>query len=176
MDRMEELVGGENAQEQWFCIQTKPHCEDFASINLFNKQITVFNPKIEDVYLREGRRCNRIAPLFPGYIFAHLVLTDAYYKVKWSPGVKKIVGCGDRPIPVDNPVIQMILDRLDNKEYIKIKRPKLGDKIIVRRGPFNGLIGVFESYCSREERVKVLLELLHQQVKVELDSMVIEKL
>ncbi len=173
---MESLSTMDSADWRWFCIQTKPHCEDLATINLLNKQVTVFNPKIEEFYIRKGRCCRRIAPLFPSYIFANLVLIRDYYKVKWTQGVKRFVGSDDKPIPVDDSVIHTILDRLEGKEYIEIRRPKPGDRVLVRKGPFNGLIGIFESYCSGQERVNILLELLHQQVKVQLDSFVIKRL
>lgn len=163
-------------EPQWFCLQTKPFCECLATVNLFNKQVTVFNPQLEEFYVRDGSHCQRVVPLFPGYIFANLVLAQDYYKVKWTQGVKKIVGHGDCPVPVADSVIYTILDRLENKTYIEIKKPKLGDKVVVKKGAFADLTGIFESSCPGDERVKVLLKLLGQQVSVELDYTSIRKL
>lgn len=173
---MSQAMNRGEADWQWFCIQTKPHCEDLATVNLVNRQIIVLNPKVEEVFFRDGKRRRRAAPLFPCYIFANLVLGRDYYKAKWAPGVKRIVGSGDTPVPLDYTTIEAIIDKLQSGEYIKIKRPKPGDKVVVRGGAFSGLTGVFESYCSGRERVNVLLELLHQQVKVELDYALIEPL
>ncbi len=157
------------AVKQWFCVRTKPHAEDFASTNIAGKDILVFNPKIEERY----GQSRRIAPLFPSYIFAQFALSEAYYKVVWTPGVKQIVGCGHQPTPVDEAIIHLIWDRLADGAYI---RPKLqpGEPVRVTGGVFSEFLGIFEAYSPRSERVKILLELFNQRVEVEIDPIDIE--
>src|SRR5262249_36199198 len=92
-------------ETRWFCIHTKPKCEDLASINVAMKNITVFNPKIEEPHALFSKR---LAPLFPGYVFAQFSLARDYYKILWTPGVKQLVGCGSQPIPVDDEVILLV--------------------------------------------------------------------
>lgn len=158
-----------NEKKQWFCIQTKPKCEDVASINIAAKDILVFNPKIEEFY--NGSK--RVAPLFPGYILAHFSPATAYYKIVWTPGVKQILGYNNQPTAVAEEVVYLIMDRLENKHYIRPKF-KVGDTIRVKNGPFSRLIGILKAYCPAKERVKVLLSLFNQAVEVELDAQNLE--
>lgn len=157
----------------WFCVQTKPHCEDFATINLVRRQIVVFNPKIEEVSKSRRARLRRPVPLFPSYIFARLFSLHDYYRVKWTPGVKIIVSSGETPIPVPSDVIETILNRLEKRDYFLEKRLKPGEKVTVRKGALQGLCGIFDSYCSGDERVRILLQLLHCEIRAELDASVL---
>jgi transcription antitermination factor NusG len=45
-------------------------------------------------------------------------------------------------------------------------RPKIGDQVIVDKGPFQGLNGVFEKKLSGQQRVAILLETIGYQAHV----------
>src|SRR5882672_10510728 len=87
---------------QWYVVRTKTRKEDYAVQQLERRGVAVFLPRI----LEYGR--DVIAPLFPGYLFVHIVLLEEYYRVVWSPGVRTFVAFGPTPTPVQDSVIGFI--------------------------------------------------------------------
>jgi transcriptional antiterminator RfaH len=109
-------------------------------------------------------------PLFPGYVFARINFEHpGWEKIKYTPGVRMIVGHGSEPVAVPETIIEEIQRRLGHNAFMpKTVIPfKVGDKVQFTSGPFEGLEGVFTGTVSGKERVKILLELLRQPIKVE---------
>lgn len=48
-------------------------------------------------------------PLFPGYIFARFDAATMSHNISYARGVHSIVGVGDRPAPVDDAVISLVM-------------------------------------------------------------------
>lgn len=156
-----------NPAGQWYCVHTKSHAEGTASLHLTRKHIDVLNPTI-----RSSRRLRRRVALFPSYIFARFAMPDQYERVRWTPGVKSIVGNGALPVPVDPEVIGYIAERaaVDGDDEGSAPRFVMGQRVRVLSGVFKELDGVFSVACPGQRRVRVLLELFRQQVIVELDA------
>jgi transcriptional antiterminator RfaH len=165
----------EGHPRQWFCVQTKPRYEDFATFNLVNKAITVYSPKVEELRVRNHKNIKRVVPLFPSYIFARLNLLSEHDKVRWTPGVKQILRDSRGPIYIEDEIIDGIAAALKNKKHRENGKLKMGDAVAVSGGAFSGLNGVFQYYSSGEARVKVLLDLIYRQVVAEFDTAFIRK-
>lgn len=166
----------EGQDRRWFCVQTKTRCEDFATLNLENKDITVFSPKIEEVVVRSFRNVKRVVPLFPNYIFARMNPVFEHDKVRWTPGVKQILGDSHGPLHVEDEIIVGIVAALKKKAYWKGEKLKTGDVVAVNRGAFRGLNGIFQQYTAGQARVKVLLDLIYRQVVAEFDRACVKKI
>src|SRR6266852_6095119 len=96
------------AQErQWYVVRAKARKEDYAVQELERRGVAVFMPRI----LEWGR--DEVAPLFPGYLFVHIVLIEQYYRVVWTPGVRSFVAFGAVPTPVQGSVIYLIAANAD---------------------------------------------------------------
>jgi transcriptional antiterminator RfaH len=146
---------------QWYVIQTKPANEHRAESHLSNQEIEVFLPMLETFHYLNGKMIPKIKPMFPSYLFARLDLRAAYYKVKWTRGVNKILGTGSEPIPVSEKVIQAISERAGENNVVKLD-DGLEEGCIVQftSGPFRDLIGVFDKKMSDGGRVRILLSLI----------------
>jgi transcription antitermination factor NusG len=46
----------------------------------------------------------------------------------------------------------------------------------ITQGPLEGLVGIIESPCSGRGRVRVLMELLRRQTRVEVPQQIIERI
>jgi transcriptional antiterminator RfaH len=171
-----DLKSSDGHRRQWFCVQTKPRSEDFATANLQKKEITVFSPKIEEMTVRNHKNVRRMVPLFPRYVFAKLDLQFEHNKARWTPGVKQILSNRQGPIHVEDGIIDGIAAALKKKTYRKIEKLKTGDVVAVSDGSFSGLSGVFQCYTSGEARVRVLLDLIYRQIVTEFDSAIIKKI
>ncbi len=130
---------------------------------------------MESVRHISSRRVARLDPLFPGYLFVHMgpLETDprCWDAVRWTPGVRLILGTPDTPVPVPNEVIETIQARVKEHGFV-CPGPQFtrGSQVRFRHGPLTGLEAVFERQMSRAGRVRVLLRLLGQQRGVEVNE------
>ena len=153
----------------WYVIYTKPHSEDQAQRELQKKGIFVFLPKISEFRFRKGKLRQQTEPLFPNYLFAKFTIHDSYYDVKWARGVKRIVGNGDMPIPLDDSIVIYIRQQVDKGGLGRPKSSlKVGDRVRVKQGPLEGLCGVVQGQIDSKTRVKILMDALHAGARVEL--------
>jgi transcriptional antiterminator RfaH len=97
--------------------------------------------------------------------------------VRWSSGVSRILGFERGPAPVDDQVIEIIKGRVDKNCVVrKALHFKAKDRIRIRSGPLRDLMGIFERWVSDEGKVRVLLNLLNYDAKVELHYSQVEKI
>jgi transcriptional antiterminator RfaH len=169
------LRGREAAQgPQWYVVYTKPHQEETAQLHLQRKGLATFFPRLRLPYGRRNRR--HIVPLFPNYVFVQLRIPDDYTVVHWSPGVNHVVGCDGIPTPLDGAVVEFLRQR-STLEGILPARVSLTVGLGVRivAGPFQGLVGIIENPPDTKGRVKILMQLLSRQVRVEVSVDVVAK-
>ena len=161
----------------WYVIQTKPKKEEVAVSHLERESIEVFFPKIEAISIVYGKSRKVIKALFPNYIFVHFDPFVSYRLVRWASGVSRVLGFDDGPVPVDDQVIEIIKRRVDkNCVARKALHFKAKDRIRIRSGHLKDLMGIFDRWASEEGRVKVLLDLLSYNARVELHYSQVEKI
>jgi len=157
----------ENIQRDWYVVYSKPHKEEQAQFHLRMKGLDVFFPRLDLVRVAEKRK--RVIPLFPNYLFVRLNLQTESHYVIWSPGVKRIVCFGDRPIPLDATVVDFLMQQTDGEGVIRAhSQLRCGQEVEIRSGPFDGLIAIIQDPPDDKGRVKILLKLLNRQISVKL--------
>lgn len=158
-----QLSEAPRAERQWFAIRSKAKKEGYAVQQLERRGVAVFLPRV----LEYGR--DQAAPLFPGYLFAHIDLYEQYYRVVWTPGVRSFVAFGEIPTPVQDGVIRLIHASAGPDGIIRPLAPfKAGDRVQIKSGPLAGLVAVIQRPCSGHGRVQILLDFLRQGVSAEL--------
>ena len=157
----------EDIQRDWYVVYSKPHKEEQAQFHLRMKNLDVFFPRLDLVRVAEKRK--RIIPLFPNYLFVRIHLPTEFHYVSWSPGVKRIVSFGERPIPLDERVVDFLRQQTDPEGVIKAcSQLRPGQEVEIRGGPFDGLIAIIQDPPDAKGRVKILLKLLSRQISVKL--------
>ncbi len=162
----------------WYVIQTKPTAEDAVCTHLKNANFETFLPKIQVMVRSSGKSVSRTRVLFPSYVFARFDLNQAglHHMIKYTRGVRKILGDGDMPVPVPDEMIDIIRDRVDEDGVIEQGLVmKKGDEVRVRSGVFKDLIGILEKPVSASGRVKILLKAMRYAVRCELSAAEVEK-
>jgi transcriptional antiterminator RfaH len=155
------------AHREWYVVYSKPHREEQVRFHLALKGIESFFPRLQ-VPGYAGRK-KGIAPLFPNYLFVRVDLASEAHYVIWSPGVKRIVSFSDRPVPLEESVIQFLKERADSDGIIKAKSGlSAGEQVEIIGGPFNGFVGIIENPPNAKGRVQILLKLLSRQISVKL--------
>jgi len=157
----------EDIQRDWYVVYSKPRKEEQAQFHLRLKNLDVFFPRLDLVRVAEKRK--RLIPLFPNYLFVRIHLPTEFYYVSWSPGVKRIVSFGDKPIPLDEKVVDFLRQQTDPEGIIKAhSQLRPGQEVEIRGGPFDGLIAIIQDPPDAKGRVKILLKLLSRQISVKL--------
>jgi transcriptional antiterminator RfaH len=153
---------------QWFAIQAHPCAEAAAEFSLRSLSIETLLPVVRRP-VRHATRATRLVvrALFPGYLFARFSAADSLRAVIYSRGVVRVLGAGDRPIPVEEAIIQSIRTRIGANGCVELIEHGLGvnDRVRITSGPLAGWSGVFERELSDSQRVVILIEAL-QQVRV----------
>jgi len=163
----------------WYVVQAKRNAERRALGSLAPRGIRGFLPLLEVVRRPRGRPMTLLEPLFPGYLFVRMeplaVNPASWDKVRWAPGVWRILGAEGIPEPVPEAIIGVIAARVKDLGFV---RPGIRfaeqDRVRFRRGSRAGLEAVFDRPMSSSRRVRVLMELLGQQRGVEVDILDLE--
>ncbi len=156
--------------KHWYVLNTKPK-KEFQVERLFTEGgIKIYNPK----YLSE----NRVKPFFPGYGFIYFEFPRQYQLVRYTRGVKRVVGNRQGPIPIPEEVILGIKAReVDGLiELFKYgEEPEVGDEIGVVEGPLKGLKGIFKRELPERERVLILLNYVSYQGQLLIEKKKLKK-
>lgn len=154
----------------WFVVNTKPKKEAIVERLFQQGDVGVYNPK----YREEGR----IKSFFPGYAFVRFSHPEQYKLVKYTRGVKRIVGNDAGPIPIE----EEILERIRSREvggFIELSKhgiePEVGDEIEVAEGPFRGLRGIFTKGLTDQDRVLILLNYVSYQGQLIIEKSKLKK-
>jgi transcriptional antiterminator RfaH len=163
--RIEQLI--EHPKQQWCAVYTKPQKEDFAEMNLRQRGIPTFLPKLS--LPKAANRKKQIVSLFPSYLFVRLNLfSEEHAAVGWCPGVKRLLAFEGTPAIVDESLIQFLMDQTNPGGIISSRcNVTVGQEVAIEGGPFDGLVGIIQEPPNARGRVKVLLELLKRPMKVD---------
>ncbi len=143
----------------WYVINTKPKKEGQVERLFREGGFTVYCPR----YLAEAG----VRPFFPGYAFLVFDYPADYRTVKYTRGVKRIVGTAEAgPTPIPEATVQGIRSREKDGLVVFEKygeEPEIGDQIEVVEGPLKGLKGIFKKEIGDRERVMILLNFVSYQ-------------
>lgn len=158
----------------WYALHVKPRTERRVHDHLTAKPILTFLPFIETIRSNRKRRTVALEPLFPGYLFIHLDRLEwdpRWYDVRWTPGVRRVLGIEGSPTPIPDAVMTTIQERVSKDGFVRLSAPfPPHSRVRFQRGPLAGLEAVFEGSLSRAGRVRVLMTLLGHQTDVEVDA------
>jgi transcriptional antiterminator RfaH len=154
----------------WYAVYTKPHAEDVTATLLANAGLEVLNPKMLTKKYARKKYIDAVEQLFPCYIFAFFDTETHYHMIKYTRGVKYIVG-KEHPLPVPSEIIDAIRERMKDGIVSPAEESfEKGERVLVREGPFKDFYGVFDRKIPGRQRAMILLEALHCKLDVECQS------
>jgi transcriptional antiterminator RfaH len=161
----------------WYVVQTNPREEDRALHYLNEKGVETFFPKIQVVRYYGVKVTTVIKPMFPSYLFARFYAQEELPYVRWTRGVKRILGPDEEPLPVEEEVIELIQSQMDDRGVVKVgKRLRPKDRVRIKSGPFKDLLGIFEREIDDQGRIEILLNLVGYQARVQLHESLVERI
>lgn len=150
----------------WSVVMTKPNCENIAVTNLKRQGYDCYFPRFAQ---ETPGKPTVIRPLFPRYIF--VIIADRWYSIRGTRGVSYPLLGENGPAIIPEAIINNIKSKENDKGFIiltskdKLEKFSEGDKVKVTEGPFSGIDMIYQGMTS-QDRVRVLAEMLGQQVQI----------
>ena len=178
-------------EKQWYIVTTYSMHESKTADNIRKRALTMnIGDKILRVLVAEqevdvlkdgiptGKK--KIVNLFPGYIFVEMIMTDeVWYIVRNTPGVTGIAGSGgggQKPTPVTREEIEPVLKRMGVVDDSMYERYKVGDKVKIIHGPFEGTEGTILSIEKETGACRVEATFFGRSTAIDVDFTQIEKI
>ena len=144
----------------WFIVNTKPKQEFIAERNLKRLGVDIYLPVYKKKVKKNKEKIDVLSPLFAGYLFARFSIDPFYQKVKFTRGVKKVLGNQEYLWTIGHDRIFDIQSR--EKDGIVILRKgkqmfRRGDRILIDEGDFDGWEGIFYEELPDRERAIIML-------------------
>ena len=153
----------------WYVAMTQPRHEKAVATRLTGRGVECFLP-LHEAQHRWSRGIARVdLPLFPGYVFTRLPITEKL-KVLTDSSVLRLVTFGGQPASVPEAQIAALREsiarrlRLEPHPYLP-----LGSRARIHCGPFRGLEG---TVIRKNNRTTVVLsiDLIERAVAIELEA------
>lgn len=163
------------ASTQWFAAYTAPCREKRVFEHLAMRNVESFLPLYRSARKwKNGCRVELERPLFPGYVFVRIALTERV-RVLEAPGVVSIVSRGRIPEPLEDNIIATLRSSIHLQKAEPHVNLVCGERVSISGGPFAGLSGIVLRQKG-DLRVVITLKLLMQSIAVEVDIEDIEPL
>ena len=158
-------------QARWFVCHTKPRCEKKLSALLLAEKIEHYLPITESVR-RYGAKTKRFTkPLFPGYVFAQIVLENKA-RVYQQDLLARVIPVGDETLFLRQmaEVRTLVASGFDLTLTPPLQR---GTRVRVTSGPLWGLEGVVDDPAN-PKGIVVTVDVLQQGIHVRIAAECLE--
>ena len=161
------------ANTVWIAVATHANAERQAVQNLNRQGCECYCPYTRVLRRHAGRSEMVDRPFFPGYLFVRLDRARNQLRpVMYSRGIRSVVRFGeDLGIVPDGVTESLIVREADGglKPPPASERLRVGQQVNLHGTPFDDFVCAVES-IEAKDRVCVLLELMHQTVKLVVPS------
>jgi len=150
----------ESKANDWFIINTKPKQEFCAEKHLLTLGIPIYVPVYKKKVKKDKEKIEVLTPLFSGYLFAQFDIPEFYQKVRYTRGVKAILGHDEYLWTIADEKIADIRSRECQGVVVLTRKENhfhKGDRILIDEGAFDGWEGIFQEELADRERAIILL-------------------
>jgi transcription antitermination factor NusG len=154
---------------QWYALYTRANHEKRVAEQLGQRSVEHFIPFYESVRSWKDRRVKLHLPLFPGYVFVRVVLSDQI-RILQVPGAARLVGFGGSPAPLAEEEIESLRDalaegvRAEPHPYLRV-----GRRVRITAGPLLGREGILKRWKG-DLRIVLSTHLIQRSVLVDVDA------
>ena len=171
---------------QWYSIQTygSDRSVKEAILNLVkeygleDKITDVVVPTEDVIEVKDGKKKVSERSLYSGYVFARIDLdTNIQHMIQRLPKVSGFIGEGNKPTPLSENDIQVILDKVQNKAAPK---PKVyyekGEMVRIIDGPFANFTATVDEYDMEHGTLKLNVSIFGRATPVDISYTQVEKI
>jgi transcription antitermination factor NusG len=151
----------------WLVAQTESQRESVAVRWLTDQRFETYLPQIRVETVMRQRKVERLAPLFPSYLFVRAV--ECWQAIRRSVAVVDVLFTGELPAQLSDEIIGRI--RAQEQDGIVQLRSRSefrrGDKVRIVRGALQGQLAIYES-MKPHQRCEVLFTWLGAERRLEI--------
>jgi transcription antitermination factor NusG len=167
------IVGARDCKPEWYAVYTMSRHEKRVAAHCERIAIEHFLPLYTWRRSWKNRTTNDLQmPLFPNYIFAQLLPED-HGPLMRLPGVLSTVGNAAGPVAIQDSEMEVLRRILDCKAIEPHPYMTAGDKVRVKEGPLEGIVGVVLRKANGP-RFIVTLDLIGKSVALDIEGSALE--
>jgi transcription antitermination factor NusG len=156
----------DESELKWFAVFTVPQNERSVVRQLDLRRVESFLPTCESARVWKNRqRVKIIHPLFPTYVFARIRPAERSLVLR-SPGVLRIVGNSQGPIPISSSEVEFLRSDFCRQRLEPYRELVVGERVRIKSGSMQGVQGTLVRKKS-SLRFVLTLELINQHAAVE---------
>jgi transcriptional antiterminator RfaH len=173
--RRNQIMPQQCTSFRWYAVQCKPRQEWRALEHLERQGYACYLPLLRTEQVQRGRRQECQEPLFPRYLFIKLEdITQSWHPIRSTRGVIRLVGFNERPLPVKDDIIELMRERLAQKQ-VHVPYLREGERVRITEGAFADMEAIFVT-GDGEERVVLLMNILHHEQRLTFPMRSVRKL
>jgi transcriptional antiterminator NusG len=170
---------------EWYSIQTygSDKAVKLSILNMIeefglqDKITEVIVPTEDVIEVKEGKKKVSERSLYSGYVFAKIDLnTEIQHMIQGIPKVSGFIGEGNRPTPLNENDIKVIIEKVENRAAPK---PKVffdeGEMVRIIDGPFSNFTGSVEKYDLEHGTLKLNVLIFGRNTPVDISYTQVEK-
>jgi transcription antitermination factor NusG len=153
---------------RWYVAYTLPRHEKVVADRLVEQSIESYLPLYPAMRCWNNRRVEIDLPLFPGYVFVKMLLSDRI-RILARPGIVRLVSFNGHPAVLPDEEIEILKASLTLWKATPYPFLTAGKQVLIKSGPFAGLRG---RILRRKGKLRLIvtLELIQSAMLLELDS------
>jgi transcription termination/antitermination protein NusG len=157
---------------KWFVLFVRSNQEKRVAQRLADREIEHFLPCWESVRQWKNRRVTLQIPLFPGYVFVRLQLSQRS-KVLTIPNIVGLVGSKDSPAVISDDEVRWIKSGMEHGNAMPYPYLVAGQRVRIIAGALSGMQGILLRR-QHNTRVVVSLDSIARSFVVEVELSAIE--
>src|SRR5690242_20470773 len=147
------ICNSEKLDNRWLAVQVRSGWELRTAYALKERGYEEFVPLRQHKRRWSDRTKVVSIPLFSGYVFLRFSLRNQQ-PIVTAPGIIRLVGMGDRVIPIDDDEIQALRSVSEGAlAYGTCAFMAVGQDVIVRNGPLAGVRGKISRFKNKQRLI-----------------------
>ncbi|MCX6152136.1 MAG: UpxY family transcription antiterminator [Ignavibacteriales bacterium] len=160
---VENIIHNTGLSKNWFALYTKPRHEFKASENLHLVEVEHYLPTVTRLKQWSDRKKKIIEPLIRGYIFVFVTEKERFLALQQN-GIVRCVSFHGQPAIIPEWQIENLKKMLNrDSDFTLSEVIKVGAKVKVIDGPFQGVIGVV-NYTQSGKTISITIDMLKRSV------------
>ncbi len=180
---VEPANGEEQPHFDWYILKVASNREESVRDALLRRvKIEGLEEYVDEVIVptetiseyKNGKRRTKKQKIWPGYLVAHMVITDdTWFVVRETPGIGDFTGAAGKPTPMQPHEVERVLALVrPPAEKPDKARPvisfKAGDRVKINEGTFQNFEGHVEAVDEANGLVTVMINIFGRSTPVEL--------
>jgi transcription elongation factor/antiterminator RfaH len=159
----------EKASQLWYAAYTASRHEKTVAEHLRQRDVECFLPIYETIRRWNNGRHRVQLPLFPGYVFVRMAMSDRL-RVLQVPGLVQLVSFQGAPAALPDAEIETLRNALtagvlaQPHQYLNV-----GSKVEICRGPLQGMRGILLRRQG-QFRIVISVEMIMRSIVVEVEA------